>query len=159
MRLLYPSLLPPAIMDAVRQCIPLTYAPELAVAFTVFKFICTSVAQVQLSKSQLEALAHSIAQLLQALDGGYRARRLLKDVSSAALADLSRFVRSHLRESEFNPRPCRLLDDISHFVQREASSSLLKLLFTKNQRIARIDGYYQRIGTLIQSFQVWYNIL
>jgi hypothetical protein len=83
-------------MDAVRQCIPLTYAPELAAAFTVFKFICTSVEQVQLSKSQLEALAHSIAQLLQALDSGYRTRRLLKDVTSAALADLLRFVRPHL---------------------------------------------------------------
>lgn len=49
---------------------------------------------------------------------------------------------------------CRLPDEISALLQKEVSSSFLKLLFTKNQRISRIDGYYRRIGTLIQSFQV-----
>jgi hypothetical protein len=53
---------------------------------------------------------------------------------------------------------CRLLDGISYFVQREASGSFLKLLFSKNQRVARIDGYYGHIGTTIESFQGGYDV-
>jgi hypothetical protein len=96
-------------------------------------------------------------QLLQTLDKEYRARRLLKDETLVTLANLSKFVTSQLREAEFNFQR-RLLEDISNFVQREASSSFLKLLFAKNRKIVRIDGYYRRIGILIQSFQVWYII-
>ena len=50
---------------------------------TVTKFICqcSSVEQARISKSQLEALAHSIAQLIQTLDSKYRDEQLRKDVS------------------------------------------------------------------------------
>jgi hypothetical protein len=78
-------------MDAVRQCLPLTSAPELARILTVIKLICSSVEQAQISKLQLGALAHSVAQLLQTLDGEYRAKRLQKDIT-LVLADLSTFV-------------------------------------------------------------------
>ena len=149
------SLIPTAMMDAVSQSLHLTYVPELASASATFKFICSSVEQCEVNKSQLEALTNSIKQLLQALDKEYRARRSLKDETLVTPADLSRFVTSQLREAEFNLQ-IRLLEDISDFVQREASSSFLKLLFAKNRKIIRIDGYYRRIGILIKSFQVWY---
>ena len=54
---------------------------------------------------------------------------------------------------------CRLLDDISAFVQKAVASAFLKQLFTKEARIAGIELYYRRIGTSIQSFQASYNVL
>jgi Trp operon repressor len=47
----------------------------------------------------------------------------------------------------------RLLDEISAFVQQEASRAFLKLLFTKDERIARIEEYHQRISTTVTTFQ------
>ena len=74
-------------MDIVRHCL------YLAPAFAALKFIRSSAEQVQASKSQLEALVQLIAQLLQTIDGEYRAGRLLQVRTSVALTDLSRFVR------------------------------------------------------------------
>jgi hypothetical protein len=53
----------------------------------------------------------------------------------------------------------RLLDEISDFVQNEASSSLLRLLFTKDRRACRIECYYKRICTVIQSFHASYKVV
>jgi hypothetical protein len=47
----------------------------------------------------------------------------------------------------------RLLEDISTFVQKEASCGFLKLLFSKDQRIAQIESYYRQIGVSVESFQ------
>jgi hypothetical protein len=47
----------------------------------------------------------------------------------------------------------RLLDDIAVFVQKEASCGFLKLLYTKDQRIAQIEEYHRCIGTSVTSFQ------
>jgi hypothetical protein len=52
---------------------------------------------------------------------------------------------------------CSLLEDISAFVRKEASYKFLKLLITKDRRIARIEGYYRRIEISIESFQASYN--
>jgi len=48
----------------------------------------------------------------------------------------------------------RLLDEISGFVQKEHLCGFLKLLFTKDQRIAQIEVYHRRIATSVASFQV-----
>ncbi|KIM73991.1 hypothetical protein PILCRDRAFT_715514, partial [Piloderma croceum F 1598] len=106
-------------------------------AFSILRFIWSSIQQAQASKGQLEALAQSIAQLLKALDEEYSTGRLLQVKTSTPLADL-----------------LRLLEDISSFIQKEALCGFLKLLFTKDQRIAQIDGYYRRIDDSIQSFQI-----
>ena len=50
----------------------------------------------------------------------------------------------------------RLLEEISTFVEKDASCVFLKLLFTKDQRIAKIDGYHTRITTLVTVFQASY---
>jgi hypothetical protein len=81
-------------MDIIQQCSSLVPFPYLAPAFTVFKFIWSSVQQAQASKQQLEVLTQSIAQLLKTLDGEYRARRLLPARTSVPFDDLCRFVRS-----------------------------------------------------------------
>jgi len=39
-----------------------------------------------------------------------------------------------------------LLDEIATFVQKEASCAFLKLLFTKDRRVSRIDEYHRCIA-------------
>ena len=46
------------------------------------------------------------------------------------------------------------MDNISAFFEKAVSSTFLKLLFTKDVQISWINGYYIRIGNLIDSFQV-----
>src|ERR1700685_2606563 len=65
---------------------------RLASAFSALRFIWSTVTQAQVSKWQLDVLAQSIAQLLQTLDGEYRAGRLLPVEPSMPQADLCRFV-------------------------------------------------------------------
>jgi hypothetical protein len=145
-------------MDFVRQVLSISPIPYLARAFSTLKFICSSVDQVQASKSQLETLAQSIAQLLQALNGEYRTRRLLQVRTSVALSDLSRLVVFAMQGSLMYIVPSRrLLDDISNFVQKEVSSSFLKLLFNKNRRVSRIDNYYAHVDVVVESFQARHN--
>jgi hypothetical protein len=79
-------------MDFIHQCLSLAPVPYLAPAFSALRLICSSVEQAQASKRQLEALAQSIAQLLQTLNGQYRAGRLLQARTSTPLADLRGFV-------------------------------------------------------------------
>ena len=80
-------------MDVVHLCLSLTPVPCLAPAFSALRFIWSSIERAKASKSQLEALAQSIAQLLKALDGEYQTRRLLQARTSTPLADLHRFVK------------------------------------------------------------------
>jgi hypothetical protein len=80
-------------MDIIHECLSLAPVPYLGHAFSVLRFIWSSIQQVRASKQQLEALALSIAQLLQTLDREYRAGRLLQVGTSKPITDLSRFVR------------------------------------------------------------------
>jgi hypothetical protein len=87
------------------------------------------------------------------------ARWGVSDWTTAADQDLDPSVRStQVREFmtfciEIIVQLRRLLEEISTFAQKEASCGFLKLLFTKDQRIARIESYYRRIGISIESFQ------
>ena len=142
-------------MDIIDRCLSLAPAPHLVPAFSVLRFIWLSVQQVQASKQQLQTLAQTIAQLLWTLNGEYSAGRLREGRTSTPLVDLRRSVSSIVlfRPSSI-PLFYRLLDNVSTFVEKAASSTFLKLLFTKDRRISRIEGYYNRIGDLIDSFQV-----
>ena len=79
-------------MDTIQQCLSLTSVPCLIPAFSALKFIWSDVEQAQVGKTQLGALAQSIAQLLLTLDGEYRVGRLQDVKTSMVLADLCRFV-------------------------------------------------------------------
>jgi len=79
-------------MDIVQQRLSLAPVPYLELAFSVFRFIWSSVEQAQASKQQLRALAQAIAQLLSTLNREYRAGRLVQAKSSTPIADLGRFV-------------------------------------------------------------------
>ena len=143
-------------MDIIQQCLSLAPVPYLAPAFSVLRFIYSSVEQAQASKQQLQALAQTIAQLLWTLNREYRSGRLLHAKTSTAVDDLGRFViltMSYILGSYWRISH-RLLNEISEFVQKEVSYPFLKLLFTKDQRIARIEQYHGRITTAVTSFQV-----
>jgi hypothetical protein len=46
-----------------------------------------------------------------------------------------------------------LQEEISTFVKKQAAQPFLKTLFIKDQTIAQIEGYHQRIGVAVQMFQ------
>jgi len=79
-------------MDIIYQCLSLAPVPYLAPAFSVLRFIYSSVEQAQASKQQLQALSQTIAQLLWTLNKEYRSERLLYAKTSTAIDDLGRFV-------------------------------------------------------------------
>jgi len=124
-------------MDIIQSCLALAPVPYLSTAFSIFKVIWVSVEQVQASNKQLQALSYSIAQLLEALDRGYRQDKLQHTGTSTQLEDLH-----------------KLLQEIARFVKKQSSANFVKLLFTKDDRISRIVGYHQRIATLVQAFQI-----
>lgn len=47
-----------------------------------------------------------------------------------------------------------LLDEIRAYIEKEAKTPYLKLLFTKSNRIDRINGYQGKIASAITAFQV-----
>ena len=71
-------------MDIIHQCSSLAPVPYLAPAFSLLQVILSSVEQAQASKRQLEFLA----QLLQTLDGQYRAWQQQHVQTSKTLTDL-----------------------------------------------------------------------
>ena len=80
-------------MDIIHECLSLAPVPYLGHAFSVLRFIWSSIQQIHASKQQLKALALSIAQLLRTLDREYCAGWLLQVGTSKSITDLSRFVR------------------------------------------------------------------
>jgi hypothetical protein len=144
-------------MDIIHQCLSLAPVPYLVPAFSLLRNIWSSVEQAQASKRQLGALAQSIAQLLQTLDGQYRAWQLLQVQTLEPLTDLCGFVIFTLPCQDLDTEmtlSCRLLEEILVFIEKEGSCVFLKLLFTKDQRIAKIDEYHKRIASSVTSFQV-----
>ena len=75
-------------MDVVQQCLALAPVPYLSTAFSLLRFIWTSVQQAQASKEQLRVLATCIAQLLRALDAQYRSNKIARSATATALDDL-----------------------------------------------------------------------
>lgn len=79
-------------MDIIHQCLSLAPVPYLAPAFSLLRIVWSSIERAQASRLQLEALAQSIAQLLQTLDRQSRARKLLQVQTSRPLTDLCGYV-------------------------------------------------------------------
>src|SRR5882762_2265916 len=84
--------IPLSTMDIIHQCLSMVPVPYLTPAFAALRFIWSSVEQARASRQQLQALAQSIAQLLQTLHDQYRSGRLLEAKTSRPLADLRGFV-------------------------------------------------------------------
>ncbi|KAJ6530021.1 kinase-like domain-containing protein, partial [Mycena vulgaris] len=115
----------------------MTPVPGLSGAFTLFRFIVSSVQAVQASKKQLEALAKAVGQLLATLDSEFREARLIVANCGEALTDLE-----------------SLLQDIHRFVHKEQERGFFKSLLNKDSRIAKIEAFYRHIGITLGAFQI-----
>jgi len=124
-------------MDLITEVLSFAPAPPLKIAFSLFRFIFQHVQRAQASKEQLVSLASTIAQLLLVLNGEYETGKLVEANTSAALNNL-----------------CGLLSEIVEFVQKEDGREFLKLIFTKDTRIARIDGLHRKLGAAVDAFQI-----
>jgi hypothetical protein len=51
-----------------------------------------------------------------------------------------------------------VLSDIRTFVEKQADYGFLKSLYTKNERIAKIDSHYKKLDFAVQAFQASPNI-
>ena len=80
-------------MGIIDQCLLLVPVPYLSFAFHLLRTIWLSIQQAQASKWQLEALAQSIAQILDTLNEQYRTGRLLKVKTSTPLKKLHECVK------------------------------------------------------------------
>lgn len=77
-------------MDKVIQhCLSLAPVPYLSAAFSLLRFIWSTLQQVQASKQQLLALAQSTALLLETLNDEYKLGRLSAVQTSGPLENLT----------------------------------------------------------------------
>ncbi|KAJ7496391.1 hypothetical protein FB451DRAFT_1549555 [Mycena latifolia] len=126
-----------SLETALQIVLGVTPVPGLSEAYTLFKFIVSSVQGVRESKKQLEVLAAAVGQLLATLDVEFRSSRLIVANCRGQLAELK-----------------ILLEDIYRFVDKEQSKGFFKSLLTKDSRIASIEAYYRRIGMSVNTFQI-----
>ncbi|KZP25838.1 hypothetical protein FIBSPDRAFT_887802 [Athelia psychrophila] len=126
-------------MDIINEVISLTPVAPLATACRVFKLIWDLVERVQESKRHFRSLAWTIAEFLKVLNSSIAGRRRVEDISSTSSTIIG------LQ---------RLLDEIRDFIKAEGHGSFLTLMFTKEARIAQIDGYQKKIATLVNTFQL-----
>ncbi|KZP25836.1 kinase-like protein [Athelia psychrophila] len=126
-------------MDIINEVISLTPVAPLATACRIFKHIWDLVERVQESKRHFRSLAWTIAEFLKVLNSSITGRRRVEDISSTSSTIIG------LQ---------RLLDEIRDFIKAEGHGSFLTLMFTKEARIAQIDGYQKKIATLVNTFQI-----
>jgi hypothetical protein len=80
-------------MDIIQQALDFVPLPYLNTAFSLLKFIYTSVEQVQTARQQLLVLSACVSQLLITLNAEYESgRRSLTPSTAATLNDLSKYV-------------------------------------------------------------------
>lgn len=77
-------------MDIITHCLALAPVPGLAAAFSVLRYLVTSIQQVQVSKQQLLGLATAMAQLMATLNVEFAASRLSPENSAEPLHNLQR---------------------------------------------------------------------
>ncbi|KAJ7147807.1 hypothetical protein C8R43DRAFT_524115 [Mycena crocata] len=129
-----PHTMPPQLpLDVILGVTPV---PGLSAAFNILKLIISSVEQAHRSKRQLHALAASVAQLLETLNTEFRLGAARIVLSVKPLKDLY-----------------SLLDDIQNFIREEQERPFYKVLLTSDSRMAEIDDFYRRIGTMASAFQ------
>ncbi|KAF7982534.1 hypothetical protein HWV62_28160 [Athelia sp. TMB] len=124
----------PDATDLITTCLSLFPIPSLHTAFSALRIIWSYVQEAKGCERQLGLLARYVAELLYTLDGEYRARRLLNDVSSSAKEQASY---SFLKTVYFKDKTTSQIDNF-------------------NRRIASCVTTYQ-ISSLIEisAWQAW----
>ena len=77
-------------MDVIENALQLVPVPYLSTAFSIFRFIWTTVQDVQASKEQLKVFSNAIAQLLCTLDSETKAGRIVLGRLSPELLNLTK---------------------------------------------------------------------
>ncbi|KAF8139574.1 kinase-like domain-containing protein [Mycena galopus ATCC 62051] len=111
--------------------------PGLSAAFTLLKFIVSSIQTLQASRKQLEGLAKAAGQLLATLNSEFKGSRLIVAECKEQLTDLQ-----------------TLLEDIHRFVDKEQARGFFKSLLKMDSRVASIEVFYRRIGIIVNAFQI-----
>ncbi|KAJ6522383.1 kinase-like domain-containing protein [Mycena capillaripes] len=111
--------------------------PGLSAAFTLLRFILSSIQTLQTSRKQLEGLARAAGQLLATLNSEFKGSRLIVAECREQLADLQ-----------------ILLEDIHRFVDKEQAKGFFKSLLKMDSRIASIEIFYRPIGITVNAFQI-----
>lgn len=77
-------------MDIITLTLALSPVPGLGAAFSLLRFIWSSVQRAEANQQQLIALSQSSAQLLGSLDNEYRTGKLLDQQTAVPLNDLNK---------------------------------------------------------------------
>ncbi|KAJ7740288.1 kinase-like domain-containing protein [Mycena olivaceomarginata] len=115
---------------ALHLALGTTPVPGLSAAFTLLRFIVSSIQTLQASRKQLEGLAKAAGRLLATLNSEFKESRLI-------VGNLQ-----------------TLLEDIHRFVDKEQARGFFKSLLKMDSRVASIELFYRRIGIIVNAFQI-----
>ncbi|KZP31913.1 kinase-like protein [Athelia psychrophila] len=125
-------------MDFVAEVVSLApVVGYLTTAWKLFKLIQDSIDRVKESQQQFIFLAWTIAELLRVLNEGSVPGLSGLTSTSSTIINLQ-----------------KLLEEIHDFIKAEGQESFIKLLVTKERRIAQIDTYHKKIAALANAFQI-----
>ncbi|KAJ7843249.1 kinase-like domain-containing protein [Mycena olivaceomarginata] len=122
---------------ALHLALGTTPVPGLSAAFTLLRFIVSSIQTLQASRKQLEGLAKAAGRLLATLNSEFKESRLIVGKCKEQLTDLQ-----------------TLLEDIHRFVDKEQARGFFKSLLKMDSRVASIELFYRRIGIIVNAFQI-----
>ncbi|KAJ7789032.1 kinase-like domain-containing protein [Mycena olivaceomarginata] len=122
---------------ALHLALGTTPVPGLSAAFTLLRFIVSSIQTLQASKKQLEGLAKAAGRLLATLNSEFKGSRLIVGKCKEQLTDLQ-----------------TLLEDIYQFIDKEQARGFFKSLLKMDSRVASIELFYRRIGIIVNAFQI-----
>ncbi|KAJ7349820.1 hypothetical protein DFH08DRAFT_125312 [Mycena albidolilacea] len=129
--------MPSPLQTVLDVILGITPVPGLSAAFNILSHIVSAIEQARKSKQRLAVLAQSAAQLLQTLNTEFRAARLVQSACGKPLKDLH-----------------SLLLDVQKFVNEEQARPFFKVLLNHDDRMEGIDGFYRRMSTLADAFQI-----
>ncbi|KAJ7456037.1 kinase-like domain-containing protein [Mycena galericulata] len=122
---------------ALEVILGITPVPGLSAAFTLLKFIVSSVEGLQACKKQLGVLAHTLGQLLATLQTEFTSGKL---IASSCVTPLTELL--------------SLLEDVHRFVRTEQDRGFLKALLNRESVVIAIEAFYRRIGAAVNKFKI-----
>jgi hypothetical protein len=140
-------------MDVLQECFSKTPVPPLSLPFATLKTLWDSVQRDRWSERQLRALTISVAKLLHCLDSELRAAHLADSNITLEIEAVQSYVGSPY-DALLPHFLARLIKEINFFVQNEQGRGFLKLLFSKDERIAAIENYHRRLCVCATALQV-----
>ncbi|KAJ7050732.1 kinase-like domain-containing protein [Mycena amicta] len=124
-------------MDALLQLSGVTPIPGLDIVFQLFSSILVEIPRISESRKQVQNLSEAVATLLKTINAQFVNAQLLEIECAEPLADLT-----------------LLLEDIAQFARQDKDKSFFRLMLSRENRLAKIARFYERIGLLVDTFQL-----